>query len=273
MKLSVPYLVAVAAIMATTSPVASGFNNIFAPSKQASKTSSSSTTSYTPPPSKVVTESWLDTLKYPGTPNFDVIAKTIEFAKCNDFDEIEKYYDEEYVFRGPIIGPITAKDVKEAQQGFKITEAYPNLQTRPFGFTIDPDNAYRCYYFERWEGTNTANVNIGPLGELPATNADVKLPTHIISVNWTPNGKIKYMCLSNPLDRFEGTTQGAGAVFGLLIGAGLNAGSGVAVGDNLLRFQQRVTHFIGGFGRSWSKEDDIPSWWKSTSRGADPNDM
>ena len=55
--------------------------------------------------------------------------------------------------------------------------------------------------------------------------------------------------------------MGKGAVFGLLYGAGLNASSGV--GDTLLRVQQRVTHWIGGFGRSWSKEEDIPSWWKS----------
>ena len=49
--------------------------------------------------------------------------------------------------------------------------------------------------------------------------------------------------------------MGKGAVFGLLYGAGLNASSGV--GDTLLRVQQRVTHWIGGFGRSWSKEEDV----------------
>jgi hypothetical protein len=156
-------------------------------------------------------------------------------------------------------------------QGFKITSAYPDLQTRPFGFTIDPDNPYRCYFFERWEGTNTESVQIGP-ATLPPTNAGVKLPTHIMSIHWTPEGKIKYTCLSSPLDRFEGTTKGAGAVFGLLVGAGLDAGN-ASVGDALLRLQQRFIHIIGGFGRNWSLEKDIPSWWKSKARGADPNDI
>jgi hypothetical protein len=41
----------------------------------------------------------------------------------------------------------------------------------------------------------------------------------------------------------------------------------------LLRLQQRFIHIIGGFGRNWSVEEDIPSWWKSKARGADPNDI
>lgn len=175
------------------------------------------------------------------------------------------------MFRGPIIGPITSEDVRNTQQGFNIQNAYPNLETRPFGFTIDPDNEYRCYWFERWEGTNTEGVKVGPL-DLPPSGNDVKLPTHIMSANWTPEGKIKYLCLSSPLDRFEGTTQGAGAIFGLLVGAGVQSTS-ASPGDAFLRFQQRLIHAIGGFGRNWSKEENIPSWWKSKARGADPNDM
>ena len=78
--------------------------------------------------------------------------------------------------------------------------------------------------------------------------------------------------MSSPLDRWEGTTKGAGAVFGLLVGAGMDAGN-ASVGDLALRLQQRVVHAIGGFGRNWSLDENIPDWWKSKSRGADPNDL
>mmetsp|Transcript_1393 Transcript_1393/g.1866 ORF Transcript_1393/g.1866 Transcript_1393/m.1866 type:complete len:261 (+) Transcript_1393:166-948(+) len=240
--------------------------NVFGPGK-----SLLGNTAYTPPPSKVSTCSWLDTLKYEGTPTFDVLAKTIEFAECTSFEEIEQFFDEEYLFRGPIFGPLTADDVRKTQQGFRVQDAFPNLQTRPFGFTVDPDNPYRCYYFERWEGTNTASVKIGGT-EIPPTNADAKLPTHIMSLNWTPEGKIKYACLSSPLDRFEGTTKGAGAVLGLLVAVGVDPGN-ASVGDLFLRLQQRFLNSIEGFGRNWSVEADIPDWWKSKARGADPNDM
>ena len=62
------------------------------------------------------------------------------------------------------------------------------------------------------------------------------------------------------------------AVFGLLVGGGLNSGN-ANVGDPFLRLQQRLTHAIGTFGRSWSFEVDIPRWWASKARGADPTDM
>jgi len=224
-----------------------------------------------PPPSKIDKPNWVDEkLKYPGTPSFDVLQKTIDFANAKTYEGRAKFYDDDYVFRGTIVGPITADEVQRTQQGFQIQEAFPDLQTRPFGYTIDPDNPYRCYYFERWEGTNTGNLKIGSL-EFPATNEQVKLPTHIMSVHWTPEGKIIYACLSSPLDRFEGTTQGVGAVFGLLKAAGLNAGG--PPGDAWFRLQQRLGHLVGGLGRSWSVEEEIPSWWKSKSRGADPTDM
>lgn len=243
--------------------------NAFAPLKQLTQPPSPNYPG--PPPSQITTESWLDILEYEEPPTFNVLSKTIEFATTKSYEERNSYLSEDYVFRGPIIGPITFADVQNTQQGFNIQDAFPNLETRPFGFSIDPDNPYRCYYFERWEGTNTNNVKIGPI-DLPATNNDVKLPTHIMSVHWTPDQKIKYTCLSSPLDRFEGNTKGAGAIFGLLVGAGLDSGN-ASVGNGFLRFQQRLFHAIGGFGRNWSLEEDIPSWWKSKARGADPNDV
>jgi hypothetical protein len=200
-----------------------------------------------------------------------VLQKTIDFAQCTTYEEVAKFYDKEYVFRGPIVGPITGEEVARTQQGFRIQDAYPDFQRRPFGFTIDPDNPYRCYFMERWEGTNTGSLKIGPL-TVPPTNNQVQVPTHILSVNWTPQGKIIYSCLSSPLDRFEGTTKGAGAVFGLLSGAGVGVTS-VSPGDNFLRLQQRFFQSTGAFGRTWSKEEEIPSWWKSKARGADPNDL
>ena len=219
----------------------------------------------------VDTESWLDVLKYDEPPKFDVLAKSIEFANCKTYDGAGAFFADDYVFRGPIIGPITAEEVRNTQEGFNVQNAYPNLETRPFGFTIDPDNAFRCYWFERWEGTNTESVKLGQI-DLPPTGNDIKLPTHVMSAHWTPEGKIKYLCLSSPLDRFEGTSKGAGAVLGLLEGAGVQNGS-TAIGDPFLRIQQRVINAIGTLGRNWSKEENIPSWWKSKARGADPNDM
>ncbi len=73
-----------------------------------------------PPPSRVETESWLDVLKYDEPPKFDVLAKTIEYATCKDFDQVMTYYADDYVFRGPVVGPITAEDVRKTSEASSI---------------------------------------------------------------------------------------------------------------------------------------------------------
>ena len=47
------------------------------------------------------------------------------------------------------------------------------------------------------------------------------------------------------------------------------------VGDAALMFQQRLnTDILSGiFGKTWSSEADVPKWWKSKAKGADPNDI
>jgi len=215
-------------------------------------------------------EHWMDFLMYDSQPNFDVVEMTKEYSSKMSQDEREKYYDDEYLFRGSIIGPITSKDIRETQKGFNILDAYPDIQIEKFGYTIDPENPYRCYWFERWKGTNTGPLNIGPL-KLSPTNKVAKTPTHIMAVNWTPEGKIIYSCLSSPLDRFEGNTKGQGAVFGLLGTGGLKVPVS-SPGNPFLIFNQKVIAPLIN-AKAFSDDSEISSWWKSKSRGADSNDV
>lgn len=69
---------------------------------------------------------------------------------------------------------------------------------------------------------------------------------------------------------FEGNTEGKAAIFGLLHTAGIKLPG--SPGSPLLRVLQRLGHLLGNGGRSFSREDEIPSWWTSRSRGADPSD-
>ena len=213
----------------------------------------------------------MDFMKFDGTtPAFDTLALTKEFNDCGNYEEAEKYYDRDYVFRGSVIGPITSKDVAETQKRFNVMGAYPDLVMQKFGYTVDPDNPYRCYWFERWTGTNRESIRMGPV-ELPATNKVAVIPTHVMSVNWTPAGKIIYMCLSAPLDRFEGNTKGQGAVFGLLKTGGVPLPA-PSVGNLALSVNQKyVAPLIQQ--KAFSDDADVPNWWKSKSRGADANDV
>jgi len=222
-------------------------------------------------------EHWMDFLKFNGSaPGFDVVEMTKKYSAAKTYEETEEYYDDEYVFRGSIVGPITAKDVRETQKGFNILGAYPDLQREAFGFTIDPENPYRCFYFERWRGTNTGGIKLGTVSlvgglALPATGKVAAPPMHVVSLNWNPKGKIIYQGLSPPLDRFEGNTMGHGAVFGLLEAGGVPLPLS-SVGNPVLSLNQKyVAPLIQQ--KVFSDDADLPSWWKSKSKGADANDM
>ena len=82
-----------------------------------------------------------------------------------------------------------------------------------------------------------------------------------------------YQCISPPIDRFEGNTKGAGAVFGLLAGAGLQLPAGVGYAGLVLQQKLNTDVLKGLFGKTWSSKQHIPAWWRSRARGAQPNDM
>ena len=209
-------------------------------------------------------------LKFDGKPTFDVIAKTADYVSSQSWELDESIYDKDYVLRGPVIGPINRKDLRGSQTGLGLKEAFPDINIETFGYTIDPENPYRCFYFQRWRATHSADLD--SYGDIfPATGIEMETPVSVFSVVWTPEGKIIYEQVGAVVDRFEGNTQGKAAVFGLLHTAGLKLNANP--GDVLFGAIQRLGHFLGGRGRSWSKEEDIPKWWVSPSRGADETDQ
>ena len=92
---------------------------------------------------------WMDHLRFgDSTPSFDVLERTMEYASLKTNEEMAGYYADDYIFRGSIIGPITNQDVIDTQSGFNVAEAYPDQDRGVFGFTLDPNNPYRCFFFE-----------------------------------------------------------------------------------------------------------------------------
>ena len=215
-------------------------------------------------------------LKFGGaTPTFDVLEKTKEYVSATEEGGglATDYHASDYVFRSSIVGPLTGTDVAAPPKGFNLLGAYPDIDRGIYGYTVDPQNPWRVFFFERWTGTMTGEIKIGSLITLPPTQKRIETPIHVTSVVWNPEGKVVYETISPPLDRFEGNTKGAGAVFGLLFGAGLQLPS--QIGDGALMLQQRLATDVlqGAFGKTWSSEEEVPAWWKSKSKGADPTDL
>lgn len=207
-------------------------------------------------------------LKFDKNPQFDVLEKTKFYVDSQTMETVmsEDWYADDYVLRGPVIGPLTRADLAKSQKGLDIRAAFPDLTLETFGLTIDPENPYRCFYFQRWRGVNSGDMNnYGTV--YPATGDFMETPLSIFSVVWNPDEKIVYEQVGAVVDRLEGNTEGKAAVFGMLHTAGLKLSA--SPGDKVFGVLQRLGHFAGNMGRSWSREDEIPKWWTSTSRGAD----
>eukprot|EP00980_Cylindrotheca_fusiformis_P027229 scaffold19424_cov142-Cylindrotheca_fusiformis.AAC.13 len=212
-------------------------------------------------------------LKFDGNPQFDVLAKAQEYVKRqSNKEDVEDWCSPDYVLRGPVIGPITRKDLQDNQQGLGIVSAFPDITLDTFGFTIDPENPYRCFYFQRWRGTHTEDMST--FGQVyPATGTEMETPVSVFCVVFNPEGKVIYEQVGAVVDRLEGNTQGKAAVFGLLHTAGLKLSA--SPGDAVFSFIQKASHWFGSekSGRSWSREEDIPKWWISPSRGAEDTEQ
>jgi len=213
-----------------------------------------------------------ENLKFDKNPQFDVLEKSQRYIESQMDDETfnEDWYAEDYVLRGPVIGPINRADLAKSQSGLGIRAAFPDINIDTFGFTIDPENPYRCFYFQRWRGTHSRDLD--SYGTIyPATGNQMETPVSCFCVVWNPEAKVIYEQVGAVVDRLEGNTEGKAAVFGLLHTAGLKLSANP--GDKVFGFIQRLGHLAGNMGRSWSREEEIPKWWISKSRGADATDI
>lgn len=221
---------------------------------------------------------WMDVLKFDGTvPSFDVIAKTKQYTSEPGYRSFKlasiptDYYSKDYIFRGPIVGPINRKDLVQTNTQFGLDVAFPDLDREAFGFCVDPENPYRVLFFERWKATHAGELNILNILKADATGNKVVSPVMPFSIVWTPDGEIIYEHLTTAMDRFEGNTNGKVAVFGLLEAAGISLSNNV--GDPILVLQQKLGRLSNVPAQVYSKEEDVPSWWKSKAVGAEVNDM
>lgn len=124
-------------------------------------------------------------LKFDGKPTFDVVQSTKDYIEHQSAGGIpdEARFDKEYVLRGPVIGPIVRADLAGSQKGLGLTLAFPNLSVDSFGYTLDPENPYRCLYFQRWRAKHEGDLDA--YGQVfPATETEVEPPLFSACFLW-----------------------------------------------------------------------------------------
>jgi hypothetical protein len=172
----------------------------------------------------------------------------------------ESEFSEEFVFRAPVIGPLNKKDYLFTMGSFNLFEAFPDLKANAWGFSIDPENPNKVWFMLRSTGTFENDLTAGP--NVPSIKANGKKlngcpETH--SILFDDDMKVKALTGGYVADRFEGNTNGLGAVYGLLFAIGYKLPP-----PPFFRLFQELTNGLGGNPKSFST--DLPKWWIQEGR-------
>jgi hypothetical protein len=202
----------------------------------------------------------------------------IEMAREFVLSPTSEKLSEDFVFRGPVIGPFCKKDYVAALESMGsagkagLTDAFPDLEQNMFGFTVDPVETNRVWYFVRPRGTFLGPFDHPISGRIEPTGAKYIAPPEARSIVFDDEGKVKYSTVGYVMDRFTGdTTKGKAAVFGMYEAMGQGEGMDDTIGSSKMVFLQWLTSVLPeslGFPKSYSKKESLPSWWRDERMGS-----
>eukprot|EP00559_Dactyliosolen_fragilissimus_P009563 CAMPEP_0184863182 /NCGR_PEP_ID=MMETSP0580-20130426/9768_1 /TAXON_ID=1118495 /ORGANISM="Dactyliosolen fragilissimus" /LENGTH=272 /DNA_ID=CAMNT_0027361363 /DNA_START=49 /DNA_END=867 /DNA_ORIENTATION=- len=183
-------------------------------------------------------------------------------------------YSSDFVFRGPVIGPLNKEDFMETLKGMAangkkgLSDAFPDFEANAFGFCVDPVEKNRVWYMVRPRGTFSGPFDHPIKGRIEPTGAKLIGPPESRSFIIDSDGLIKHITVGYVADRFTGdTTGGKGAVYGQyhVMGDDLDDTVGNWKTDIL---QWLVANILTSLPKSFSKKESLPSWWTDTRMGA-----
>mmetsp|Transcript_28633 Transcript_28633/g.52907 ORF Transcript_28633/g.52907 Transcript_28633/m.52907 type:complete len:261 (+) Transcript_28633:71-853(+) len=145
----------------------------------------------------------------------NLIAKA-KYALTKDSGVLEpSLWADDFEFCAPYVGPLSKEKFLEAADGFGIYDSFPDFDNRYFGFTVDPLEPGRVWFFVRLKATNT-----GGLFGKEANNKTVELPPQVYSFKFNEQGLVRELTVGYSIDRRQGDTDGVGGMFGLFYGVG-----------------------------------------------------
>jgi len=176
----------------------------------------------------------------------------------------EDIFSEEFVFRGPYIGPLNKKDYLKTMDAFEIYKAIPDIDPNAWGFSIDPTNPNRVWFMVRNTGTFNGQALLSDSLNYKPNDTILKGCPETFSVIYDDEQKLKYLSVGYVADRFEGNTDGKGAAVGIFNAIGLPFPK---VGP-LQRFAQWFGTEVYDVGPLSYSVKDVPEWWTDKNRGS-----
>ncbi len=144
----------------------------------------------------------------------------IELAKLASlrlvFTNDASILSDDFLFVGPVVGPLTKDKFMAAFTSFKVSDAFPDATTSLHDFRIDPFKPNRIFYTARFEGTHTGVLG----GRIEPTGRTLRTGPQAASFTFNEQGKVSKMTVGYVMDREVGNTGGLGGVFALFYGIG-----------------------------------------------------
>ena len=101
-----------------------------------------------------------------------------------------------------------------------------------------------------------------PFAKLQPNQKQARLPTECYSLTFTPDGKAKFLTAGYVVDRFEGNTNGLGAVLALFVNAGLPQMADVAMNPNARAAVNWLSNTVDDeIAKTCSNPEDLPAWY------------
>ena len=171
---------------------------------------------------------------------------------------------------------------------FQVFQAFPDIKSNAYGFTIDPFNTLKVRFFLKATGTYQYPLG-GALGQFatsvtgPPDSRPYIGSTEAWAITFNSIEQLQVKCITAGyvIDNFEqddlddssrSTTNGKGLTFGILNTLGIPFPT--TPGNIAIKGIQQLTgKFSTGstalFPKSSSDPEKIPQWWKDQRRGAE----
>jgi len=176
------------------------------------------------------------------------------------------FFADDFVFRGPYIGPLNKKDYLTTMETFQIYNGLPDISPNAFGFSVDPKDSNRVWFIVRNTGTFTGQIGLGFGQFLSGKGETLERCPETFSITFDDDQQVKLLTVGYVADRFEGNTGGKGAAIGIFNVVGLPIPPPGPLYSFITWFSNNV---LGSPAKSCSAREDVPKWWPHEDRGAD----
>ena len=174
----------------------------------------------------------------------------------------EELMSDDFVFCGPVVGPLNKIDYLGTLGVFRVYDAFPDLGVAVAPFTQDPSEPNRYWSVIRVTGTHTGPLNMGSAA-VPATGKSMVVGPQAVSVTFNDDDKVVRYTGGYIADVRDGQTGDAGAMFAVMraVGAPTPTPTGKTV---------KILNWIGAklkdYPKGRSHTEDLPAAWASQGR-------